>query len=348
MRETATEEHYRRLLEVNRSLADGGARAIELVALEWGPVAVDGARAELTTFETWRTTLADGSTLEARERNVYTLAYGAGGWRIEANANPDDGAVAPAPTPPVASAAPPTLAPPAGSGSSRNWSGYAARGGPFTAVTGSWTVPETQSSGSFGSSASWVGIGGLGSRDLIQAGTSVQVTAGGPARYQAWVETLPEAARSVPLAVRPGDAVTVSIAEQAPSQWRIEIKNQTTGRSYSTTEQYTSSRSSVEWIQEPPTLGGRLAPLDNFGTVRFSDGSAVKNGQTVTLAGAGARPITLTDRAGRALAVPSGVDEDGASFSVTRTANAPETAPAPSRGRRGARFPNGTRSGAGG
>jgi hypothetical protein len=304
--------------------------------------------AVLVCLSFWRTMLADGATLEARERNVYTLVDGAGGWRIEANAHPDDGAVAPAPTAAAGSAAPTTLTPPAGSGSSRNWSGYAARGGPFTAVTGSWTVPQTQSSGSFGSSASWVGIGGLGSRDLIQAGTSAQVTAGGPARYQAWVETLPEPARPVPLAVRPGDAVTVSIAEQAPSEWRIEIKNQTTGRSFSTTEQYTSSRSSVEWIQEPPTLGGRLAPLDNFGTVRFTDGSAVENGQTVTIAEAGARPITLIDRAGRALAVPSTVGEDGASFSVTRTANAVEIAPAPTRGRRGARFTNGARSGAGG
>jgi hypothetical protein len=222
---------------------------------------------------------------------------------------------------------------PAAGATSRNWSGYAASGCCFTAVTGSWTVPTSQSTGSFASSASWVGIGGLRSRDLIQAGTSA-TTVGGRVRYQAWVETLPEASRTVPLAVRPGDVVTVSIAERESGLWRIGIENETTGRSYETTERYASCRCSVEWIQEPPTINGHLAPLDDFGTVRFDEATAVRDGETLELAGIGARPITMADRAGRALAVPSTVGADGDSFSIARTDTPVEAqAPATERGR---------------
>src|SRR5579862_7331722 len=59
---------------------------------------------------------------------------------------------------------------------SRNWAGYAAGGGSFTGVTATWTIP--QSSGS-GVDATWVGIGGLQTRDLIQAGTQGTVTRSG-------------------------------------------------------------------------------------------------------------------------------------------------------------------------
>jgi hypothetical protein len=46
-----------------------------------------------------------------------------------------------------------------------------------------------------GVSATWVGIGGVNSRDLIQAGTQQQTTGTGQTQYQAWVEMLPQASR---------------------------------------------------------------------------------------------------------------------------------------------------------
>jgi hypothetical protein len=55
-------------------------------------------------------------------------------------------------------------------GTSHNWSGYAATNGNYTAVSATWTVPSV-GSGDAGVGASWVGIGGVNSRDLIQAGT---------------------------------------------------------------------------------------------------------------------------------------------------------------------------------
>src|SRR5262245_42470554 len=107
MRDTATDEHYQRLLQINRDLAAFGVAAIELVGLEWGPVSVDGTTARLTTVETWRTTLADGTTVQSRELNDYTLVEQGGAWRIDANGHPDPNGAA---TAPGAGAAGPGLA----------------------------------------------------------------------------------------------------------------------------------------------------------------------------------------------------------------------------------------------
>jgi len=339
MRELATDDYYQELVQTNRSMAANGVAAIELLNIEWGPTAVEGATAQLTAFETWRTLYADGTTEEGRERNVYTLVDQAGVWRIQADRHPDAGRSSPGPpaTGPTAPRVPPPQRVPAGREQSRNWSGYAAAGGEFTAVSGTWTVPQTEASAStFGSSAAWVGVGGVRSRDLIQAGTSTTVSGSGRVQYQAWVEMLPGPPQTVPLAVKPGDAITTSIVEQAPDEWLITIKNSTTGKAYRGVEQYSSTHSSAEWVQEAPSAGRRVLPLDNFATVAFSAGSAVKDGQSVTIGQSGAEPITMTDTRGQALATPSSLSADGASFSVSRTAQVavPEAIVAPRRSRR--------------
>ena len=55
MHELATDDYYQELVETNRAMATNGVAAIELLNIEWGPTAVDGATAQLTAFETWRT-----------------------------------------------------------------------------------------------------------------------------------------------------------------------------------------------------------------------------------------------------------------------------------------------------
>jgi hypothetical protein len=125
----------------------------------------------------------------------------------------------------------------------------------------------------------------------------------------------------VPLTIHPGDSVTVSIAKlaQGQDQWQVSFKNNTTGQTYQVTETYTSSMSSAEWVQEAPSAArGRQIPLDNFGSIDFSQGSTVKDGQTVSIAGAGATAITMVGRGGQTLATPSTLSSDGASFTVTR------------------------------
>ena len=56
----------------------------------------------------------------------------------------------------------------------------------------------------------------------------------------------------------------------------------TSGQSYQTTVQYSSSQSSAEWIEEAPASGNGIVPLDNFGAVAFSAASTIENGRTST------------------------------------------------------------------
>jgi hypothetical protein len=317
MADTVTPDHFRELARVNQDLLDSGVARISLVKLEWGAIAVDGSTATATTYETWRTTFADGTTQQSRDRNDYTLMLDNGSWKIQTDAHPDQG------NPGVGAGAPPQTQPfpfPDSQNTSHNWSGYAATGGSYTAVSGTWTVPQFNSDSPSGIDAAWVGIGGVRSRDLIQAGTQQSVSGSGSTQYEAWIEMLPRASRPVPLSVHAGDSVTVSLSEQSPDAWLIQFTNNTTGHTYQTTQQYSSSHSSAEWVEEAPSGGrGGVLPLDNFGTIQFSDGSAVKDGQTETIGQTGARAITMIGNGNQALAVPSALSDDGASFSVART-----------------------------
>jgi hypothetical protein len=331
MADAVTSEHYQELVKINQNLLDNGVSSISLVRLEWGAVAVNGSSATATTYETWRTVFADGTTDQSRDRNDYSLVLDNGSWKIQSDAHPNQGSGPGVSTPPQTQPFPF----PDTQSTSHNWSGYAATGGTYTSVTGTWTVPQFSANGPAGIDAAWVGIGGVRSRDLIQAGTQQSVSGTGSTHYEAWIEMLPRSSTPVPLRVHAGDSVTVSISEQATNQWLMQFTNNTTGQTYQTTQQYTSSHSSAEWVEEAPSAGrGGVLPLDNFGTVQFSDGSAVKDGHSVNISSAGAKAITMIGNNDQALAVPSALGDDGASFSVART-DAPVTSAGSGAGRRG-------------
>jgi hypothetical protein len=339
MADTVTTDHYAELVQINQDLLDAGIANIQLVKLEWGAIAVNGSTATATTYETWTTAFSDGSMDQSRERNDYSLVLDNGAWKIKTDAHPDQAQAGGRPGPgsapnPGANTQPPPTLPfpgiPDNQNTSHNWSGYAATGGTYTSVSGTWTVPQFNGAdSSFGIDAAWVGIGGVRSNDLIQAGTQQTVSGNGSTQYEAWVELLPRASRAVPLRVHAGDSVSVSIAEQSPDQWLIQFINNTTGQTYQQTQQYTSSHSSAEWVEEAPSGGrGGVLPLSNFGSIAFNNGTTVKDGQTLTIAGANARAITMVGNNEVALAVPSKLSDDGGGFSVART-EAPATTAAP-------------------
>jgi hypothetical protein len=310
MRDTATPAYYSLLVKTEQSMERSGVSAIKLVSLDWGQVSAQGTNAEAATTETWQITSADGSSQQDSARNAYTLVQQGGVWLIASDTQVGSSSIG-------QSAA-------TGPNQSSNWAGYAATGGPFTAVSGTWTVPQVNANGgSGGADASWIGIGGMTSHDLIQAGTDATVTGAGQVSYSAWVELLPRPSQAVPLTVEPGDVINVSIAQQVTGSWQISIDDQTTGQSYRTTVQYSSSLSSAEWIEEAPSTASaraRAVPLDDFGQVRFQNASAQFGGQQVTIADASAQPLTMYDRSGT-VATPSALGADGASFTVTRVTN---------------------------
>jgi hypothetical protein len=203
-------------------------------------------------------------------------------------------------------------------------------------VTGTWIVPPAGINSPAGVGATWVGIGGVTGQDLIQAGTQDLASGGGQAQFQTWIEMLPQAPQQVPVAVVPGDSVTVSIDEQGAGTgvWQISINNNTSGETYQTTVNYTSSESSAEWIQEAPASSSGVVPLDFFNSVSFSAAAATQDDQTVDLAQAGAQPVTMLNASDQALAVPSAIASDGSGFTVTRTSAPATTSTSGAPGRR--------------
>jgi peptidase A4-like protein len=203
---------------------------------------------------------------------------------------------------------------------SSNWAGYTVTGGTYSAVSATWSVPEFAPDSPAGADAIWVGIGGVHSTDLIQAGTEETVSGRGSTQYQAWVETLPQVSRAVPLPINTGDSVSVSLQQQTGGDWLVAFVNNTSGKSYQETIQYASSRSSAEWVVEAPSgRRGRLVPLDAFRSVSFSRASTVKDGQIMSIQQAGGHPITMIGQRRQALARPSTLEEDGASFEVRQS-----------------------------
>jgi hypothetical protein len=130
---------------------------------------------------------------------------------------------------------------------------------------------------------------------------------------------LPASSKTVPLSVSAGDSVTVTITQQSGNDWLIAMKNNTTSGTYNVTVQYSSSNSSAEWVQEAPSIGRGLVSLDQFGTVKFTGASAVRDGKTMSAAALSAKAITMINGRGEAIAQPSTIGSDGSSFTVART-----------------------------
>ena len=183
MSDTATAAHFRELVQINQSLTADGVIGIELTQLTWGSIQVTGATASATTTETSITTFDDGTTLQSTDSNVYALVNQDGMWLIandsHPSATPAQSTVPPTPQAPV-----PVPMVPAGQHTSHNWAGYAVTNGVYTGVTGTWTVPQPNVLGGPGVGATWVGIGGVSSLDLIQAGTQDATAGGGQAQFR--------------------------------------------------------------------------------------------------------------------------------------------------------------------
>jgi len=318
MRPTATSAYYAQLVALDTQLRSAGVTAIQLRSATFGQVTVQGSTAQATTTEAWQATFTGGSTDTATSLNDYALILVGSQWKISSDTQPRTNVPPPSTSPgtsPSASRTPGSASATVGS-TSRNWSGYVATGGTFTAVRGTWTVPTVSATGT-SVDATWVGIGGATTTDLIQAGTQATVE-NGVVQYSSWVETLPQASQTVPLSITAGDAITVSITQQSAGVWNITIQDGTSGGSYAGAINYTSSLSSAEWIEEAPTLGNRVVLLDHFGTVQFTNLSTVENQKAIPPAAAGASSVTMINSKGVTLAVPSALGAGGASFSVTR------------------------------
>jgi hypothetical protein len=163
---------------------------------------------------------------------------------------------------------------------SSNWSGYVELNGPFTAVTGTFSVPSFFAGTPRSDQASeWVGIdGGNGDNSLIQAGVNESPDPNNPNDFiiQPWWEILPAAETFITtVQVRAGDEVTISIGQLSGSQWAMTLTDATNGESFTTDQTYTGPAATAEWIVEALTVNGLVAtlapysPAVDFTNLRF-------------------------------------------------------------------------------
>jgi|BarGraNGADG00212_1021973.scaffolds.fasta_scaffold05736_5 hypothetical protein len=156
---------------------------------------------------------------------------------------------------------------------SSNWSGYAITGSGLTSVTGTWVVPTVSSSTGSTYSSSWIGIDGFNNSSLIQTGTE-QDFVSGQAVYYAWWEILPASETVITsITVHPRDVMSASIAPSGtPGMWVITIADGV--QVFTTTRAYSGPQTSAEWIEEAPSIGGRVATLAHYGTAKVDPGTA--------------------------------------------------------------------------
>jgi hypothetical protein len=189
---------------------------------------------------------------------------------------------------------------------SGNWSGYVVTGGPFTWVTGMFSVPRLYSGTPVGDEmGEWVGIDGVGSSTVIQAGIGEYPDPSNPNLFylQPWWETFPALPVNITtIAVAPGDQVTVTIGQISGTEWGITLTDNTNGESFTTDQTYTGPGSSAEWIVEAPGSPTKtLAPYSpevTFGDLRFS-------GSQTTLS------EWIMVQSGAQVSTPSSLDSNG-------------------------------------
>jgi len=168
---------------------------------------------------------------------------------------------------------------------SYNWAGYATNNsvGTVTKSSGTWTQPTVNcTKGGTTYVATWVGIDGFSSSDLVQTGTQA-VCSGGVASYGAWWEVLPAPETTIStITVHAGDKI-VGTVSYSTSTGKFSMKITDGTQSFTKTEKVTSAakvRDSAECVIERPEVGSALSKLADFKTARFSSCTATISGVT--------------------------------------------------------------------
>jgi hypothetical protein len=227
-------------------------------------------------------------------------------------------------------------------GSSSNWSGYAVMGRTFSAVSARWVQPAASCLDRWSSATDasfWVGLGGNSTTAKVskveQIGTDSDCRRDGTASYYGWYELWPAPPINLNLPLRAGDQVAAAVRVRG-ARVMLQLADLTTGRSITRwLPEHAPDLSSAEWIVEAPSYGNETAAMTNFGSVRFTDATAVdKQGHAGAITDrawqAGAinfaselgrareAPITrFLDETTSARAIPSPLGPGGRSFQVT-------------------------------
>jgi hypothetical protein len=156
---------------------------------------------------------------------------------------------------------------------------------PANMVFAEWTVPTIQPKPAESGSQTvgfWVGLGGWGTSQVLQAGTAATIS-GSSVNYWAWTEWYPAGYVVSNLAIKPGDVVSVLVCAPETDHGYVSMMNHRTGIAISAgvadptgTNPYDGS--SVEWVIEAINT-----EMPNFGSVTFSQVTAGTQNHTIDL-----------------------------------------------------------------
>ncbi|HUY53807.1 MAG TPA: G1 family glutamic endopeptidase, partial [Candidatus Nanopelagicaceae bacterium] len=145
--------------------------------------------------------------------------------------------------------------------------------GPYTQVSGTFTVPSLYQGQTNTYLSEWVGVDGFNNSDLIQAGIQESPVPGSTTTFYLfpWWEILPATETPITtMTVNPADQVTITISQLSGSTWTITLDDSTDGQSFTTNQTYTGPGASAEWIVEAPQVGVSISTLADYTTTTFS------------------------------------------------------------------------------
>jgi hypothetical protein len=156
---------------------------------------------------------------------------------------------------------------------------------PANVVYAEWTVPAISPRPSEPGTqivGFWVGLGGYGTNDLLQAGTAATIT-GNSVSYWAWTEWVPAGYQVVNFPVAAGDSISVLVCAPQSDQGFVSMMNQNTNLAMSfgvSDPQGTTAYdgSTVEWIIEAINT-----EMPNFGSITFTEVTAGTQHHTINL-----------------------------------------------------------------
>lgn len=187
----------------------------------------------------------------------------------------------------------------------QNWSGYAATGSGFSSVSATWAQPAVTCDSRNDLYAPWVGIDGLGSSSVEQAGVQTDCSSGSPVNSP-WYEMYPKSPVYWHDTVLAGDVITATVT-RGGTNYTLRLTDQTRGWTEQITQSYRGRNASAEIILESPS-----AAYPDFGTVSFDnvtiDGAPLSSSDPVAL--------DASSRAGFEDHT-SAIGSDGDSFSVS-------------------------------
>jgi hypothetical protein len=192
---------------------------------------------------------------------------------------------------------------------STQWAGYALRSGaPHTQVSATWRLPPITCTQANANVSFWVGLGGIRSGNVEQAGVQALCRSGQPV-YGSWWQLYPSPAAAV-FRVHPGDLIAAQVTNGSGGQVSIDLSDLSTRQHVRITRQTPGAQlTSAEIITEQS--GTTVGPLSDFSSVTFS--SARIDGHPLNQAGV--YSVDMIDASGRLRAIP-GTITAGATFTV--------------------------------